>query len=102
MTEHPSRAADFMVRLRKIENVGLKPRDIVVLYAVAGQEGMMGREIAEKLGYSSRSNLQDGFDRLMKGGYMEDRRPHHNQQTPNDFHATPAGVALIAEIVPHG
>lgn len=102
MTKHHSLASDFLVRLRKIENTGLKARDIVVLYAVVSTPGMMGNQIAGKLGYSSRSNLQDGFDRLMKGGFMEDRRPHHNQQTPNDFHATQAGRALIADIVPQG
>lgn len=101
MTEH-SAASDFLVRLRKIENSGLKPRDIVVLYAINGQGGMMGREISDKLAYPSRSHIQDGLERLMKAGYVEDRRPQHNQQTPNDFWITPAGAALVADIVPHG
>lgn len=89
-----------MVRLRKIENAGLKARDIVVLYAIHGQAGMMGREIAQKLGYAHRSQLQDGLNRLTRGGYIEDHRKTHDQQTPNDFHITPAGKILIADIVP--
>lgn len=92
--------SDFFVRLRKIENAGLKLRDIVGLYAIHAQPGIMGQELAKKLGYTSRSNVQDGVARLIKHSYVEDRRLHDNQQTPNDLHITAAGIALLEEIVP--
>lgn len=94
-------ASDFFVRLRKIENAGLKARDIVVLYAIQGEPGIMGRTLAIKLGYASRSNVQDCVARLVKQGFIEDRRRVVNQQTPNDLHILPAGVELLTEIVPH-
>lgn len=90
-----------MVRLRRIENAKLKARDVVVLYAIQRQAGMMGREIAQKLGYQNRSALQHGLNRLLDEKLIEDRRLKHDQQTPNNFHITPAGAALLADIVPH-
>lgn len=102
MTLRPS-VSDFFVRLRKIDNNGLKCRDIVVLYAIWVQPGMMGLEVAKKLGYASRSHIQDSLKRLEMGGHIVDRRPTTGnlQMTPNNFHILPAGIALIADIVPN-
>lgn len=93
-------ASEFFVRLRLIENAKLKPRDIVVLYAIHATPGMMGQELAKKLGYGSRSNVQDCVIRLIKHGYAVDRRLTDNQQTPNDLHCTLAGKVLLSVIVP--
>jgi DNA-binding MarR family transcriptional regulator len=98
---HITKAADFFVRLRRIDNAKLKTRDIVVLAAIKAQPGMMGRELALKLGYATRSNVQDCVARLIKYGYTVDKRATQDQQTPNDLHITDAGTALLAEIVPH-
>ncbi|MBA3831651.1 MAG: hypothetical protein H0X34_07120 [Chthoniobacterales bacterium] len=100
MTMGHSGASEFFVRLRMIENANLKPRDIVVLYAVRATPGMMGLELAKKLGYRSRSNVQDCVIRLVKHGYAVDRRVADTQQTPNDLHCTPAGELLLSDIVP--
>jgi DNA-binding MarR family transcriptional regulator len=91
---------DFFTRLRRIDNHDLKVRDIVILWAIAREPGMMGNEIAAKLGYKSRSNVKICIARLEREGYIEDRRPAINRSTPNDLHITPAGNVLLAEIVP--
>lgn len=91
---------DFLARLKRIDNHDLKVRDVLILWAVAREPGMMGNEIAKKLGYKSRSNVQICIARLIRGSFIEDRRPVANQMTPNDLYATPAGEAFLAEIVP--
>lgn len=99
--DHGTAASAFFVRLRLIEHAKLKGRDIVVLASIQGRPGMNGREIAMKLGYASRSNVQDSIARLIKNGYIDDRRSTQDQQTPNDLHITDAGKQVLADIVPH-
>lgn len=91
---------DFLTRLKKIDEHRLKCRDIFMLWAIAREPGMMGNEISKKLGYPSRSNIQTCIARLIKGGYIEDRRLVIDRMTPNDLHILPAGQAFLAEVVP--
>lgn len=101
MTDHKTPPSiDFLSRLRRIDDRGLKLRDVIVLWAIAREHGMMGKEIAMKLGYKSRSNVQDCFKRLEQHGYIEDRRPVRNQITASDFHVLQKGNDFLAEIVP--
>lgn len=87
---------EFMVKLRIIDRSGLKVRDVIVLWAVREQPGMMGRELAMKIGLESRSNVQDQMARLIARGLIEDRRPTKDQQTPNDLHILDAGRQFLA------
>lgn len=96
----PPPSIDFLARLRKIDAAQLKARDVLVLWAIAREAGMMGREIAMRLGYPSRSHVQLSFDRLIACNFIEDRRPVKNQMTPNDLHILPSGESFLAEIVP--
>lgn len=100
MTKAFTPTMDFLVRLRKIDDAGLKVRDALVLWAIAREPGMMGREVAMKLGYKSRSNVQDCVKRLMIAKFVEDRRPVVNQMTPNDLYILPAGETFLADLVP--
>jgi len=100
VTDHLSPAADFFVRLRKVDDRRLKPRDLMVLWVVAREHGTMGQEVAKKLGYPARSHIQDGIRRLLDQGLMEDRRKTKDQHTPSEFYITDAGTALLADIVP--
>lgn len=93
-------AQEFFVRLRKLEQAKLKLRDIIVLYAIGKNPGIMGQELAKKLGYPSRSSVQDSLNRLLRYGYVEDRRREISQLIPNDLHILPAGEVVIANIVP--
>lgn len=84
-------SVEFMARLRKIDRSGLKVRDVIILWAIRENPGMMGRELSTKIGLESRSCAQDGLQRLMRRGLIEDRRLTFDQRTPNDFHILPAG-----------
>lgn len=95
-----SPTVDFMTRLRKIDAAHLKIRDTMVLWVIAREHGTMGLEVAKKLGYPSRSHIQDGIRRLIDCGFVEDRRPQRNQQTPNELYATEAGNLFLADVVP--
>lgn len=100
MTAELSPTIEFLARLKKIDSAELKVRDILVLWAIAREHGMMGQEIAFKLGYASRSHVQLCFERLIRKGFVEDRRLKHDQQTPNELFILPAGDAFLAEVVP--
>jgi len=100
VTDKISPTVDFFARLRKIDEKKLKLRDTMVLWAVARHHGLMGQEIAKKLGYPSRSHIQDGIRRLLEQGLIEDRRREKNQQTPNQLYITDAGTAFLNETVP--
>lgn len=94
---------DFLMRLHKIDMIGMRTRDIILLWAIARDPGMMGLELARKLGYKSRSNIQDAIARLTALGLIEDRRvviDKHRNRTPNDLHALPAGEKFLTEVVP--
>lgn len=91
---------DFLVRLKTLDRSGLKVRDVLVLWAVSRDDGLMGREVAMKLGYKSRSNVQDCVSRLIDHGMIEDRRTKRNNQTPNDLYILPAGEKFLADVVP--
>ena len=91
---------DFMRRLRIIDNHALKVRDPMVLWAIAREGGMTGREIATKLGYPSRSRIQDGIVRLLKAKMIEDRRVVENQLTPMDLYITPIGEKFLSDVLP--
>lgn len=91
---------DFMVRLKKIDNAALTSRCVMVMWALKTEGGMMGQELAHKLGYKTRSNVQDSIKTLIAAGYIEDRRVKRNNQTPNDLWLLPKGEQFLADIVP--
>lgn len=91
---------DFMLRLKKIDTAGHSVRDIFVLWAVKQEPGLMGNELAHKLGYKTRSNVQNRIGHLINAGLLEDRRAKISQLTPNDLHITPAGEQFLRDVVP--
>jgi len=100
MTAISTAQMDFLVRVKKMDQSGVKPREVLMLWAIAREPGMMGRELAVKLGYASRSNVQIGIRRLLDMGLITDHRTVRNHQTPNDLYITPAGETFIAGLVP--
>lgn len=91
---------DFLLRLKKLDGTSLSPRCIIVLWALKVEGGQMGQELAHKLGYKTRSNLQDTIRTLINEGYIEDRRVKMNNQTPNDLWILPKGEQFLADVVP--
>lgn len=96
-----STVQDFMIRLRKLDNAKLTPREVLLMWAISREPGMMGYELAKKLGYPSRSMVQIGIRRLVDFGFIEDRRPViRNRKIPNDLYIAPAGEKFLADLVP--
>ncbi len=95
---------EFLLSMRRLDNMALTPRDIILLWAIDRQPGMMGKEMSDKLGYSSRSIVQNRIRILLQRGLIEDRRPDHSirqaHATPNKLHITEAGQKCLSEIVP--
>lgn len=100
MTERHPGVETLFVTLRKIEHAGITGRDLIILYLIGRQPGIMGNEITKKLGYASRSNIQDNMRRLERLGLTQDRRVRQDRSTPNDWHITPAGELLLDDILP--
>lgn len=91
---------DFLVRMRKLDRSKLTPRDVVLMWAIREIPGIMGRELAMKVGVKTRSAVQFGIARLIRRGLIEDRRVKLHNLTPNDLHITAAGVAFLEDLVP--
>jgi DNA-binding MarR family transcriptional regulator len=89
---------EFMAKLRKIDRSGLKVRDVIVLWAIRKQPGMMGRELALRIGLESRSNVQDQIARLLLNEMIEDRRLTKDQKTPNDLHILQKGRDFLGQL----
>lgn len=97
-----SPVVDFLVRLRRIDQTGLKARDILILYTVISNPGISGIDITHKLGYGERSHIQSALYRLCDLGYMEDRRSPERRRKANPamFHPLPAGIELWERLRP--
>lgn len=91
---------DFLIRLRRIDRAKVTPRDVIVMWAIREIPGVMGRELATKVGVKSRSGIQNGILRLIRMGLIEDRRIKLTNLTPNDLYITQAGCDFLDYIVP--
>lgn len=96
----PSPTADFLVRLRKIDMHGLTHRDVIILYTIMKTPGSSGIEVADKIGLKNRSSVALNITRLIRCGFIEDRREMARKASPAVLHALPAGVAFWDEIKP--
>lgn len=94
--DHP----ELLICLRKIENAGMVGRDLVMLYAIGRQPGMMGLQLAKKLGYERRGSVHVNLRRLERLGFIEDRRTTQDKGTPNNLHITEAGEKILTDILP--
>lgn len=95
-----SPTVDFMVRLKLIERNQHSVRDVLILWAVQREPGLMGLELARVLGYRTRSHVQARIGHLILFGLLEDRRKKLNSLTPNDLYITAAGEKFLREVVP--
>lgn len=102
MTNEQARSAtvDFLVRLRKVDQRQLTGRDVLVLYTIISNPGIMGVEVANKLGLGNRSNVSSNIHRLCRGSYIEDRREKARKANPAILHVLPAGLEFWDEIKP--
>lgn len=91
---------DFLVRLRKVDLRGLTVRDVLVLYVIIGHPGCSGIEVSNKLGIKDRSAIASNIWRLIREGYIEDRREEQRKANPAILHPLPHGLDFWDEIKP--
>lgn len=96
----PEPTRDFLVRLRKIDLHGLTHRDVIILYTIIGQPGISGVEICDKIGLKNRSSVALNITRLIRCGFIEDRREMARKAAPAILHPLPPGIAFWDEIKP--
>lgn len=90
---------DFMLKLRRIDDMKVIARDVLILWACRAKPGMMGMELALSLGYASRSVVQTRIRILCEMGLLDDRRKIRGPKTPNDLHITAAGSKFLDELL---
>lgn len=93
---------EFLLRLRKIDKSGLTCRDILLLYTIIANPGINGWDAGRKIGVAERSSVTFGMNRLIKRGFIEDRREQNlvGKGVPNRLYALPAGVEFWNDLKP--
>lgn len=102
MTKHilPNVTVDFLVRLHRIDKRTLTCRDVLVLYTVIESPGISGKEISTKLGLDNRSAIASNITRLIREGYIEDKREQRRKANPAILHVLPLGMEFWDDIKP--
>ncbi len=95
----------FMIGLNIIDEACVAPRDVLMMWAIRAEPGLMGKELARKIGKSERAHIQENAKRLIRYGMIEDRRPQNlnpssNRRVPNDFHITQKGSDFLDSLFP--
>lgn len=98
MTSKPE-IVTFMVRLHKIVRAGLRARDAMLLYTIMVNPGVNGKDLGRKLGIPERSHIDFGIKRLIRVGFVEDRREEVRKANPNLLYVTPAGSAFWDDLM---
>ena len=96
----PGATGAFLIRLRKIDMHGLTIRDPIILYAIIVSPGISGMEIVKKIGLKDHSSVALNIQRLIRCGFIEDRREMARKAAPAILHPLPAGIAFWDEIKP--
>lgn len=89
---------DLMVKMRKIDAAGLTQRDVLVIWCVKENPGIEGILLSQKLGFKSRSNVQTNIFRLIRLGFIEDRRAVAAKTVPNILHLLPKGEEFWSDL----
>lgn len=92
--------ADFLSRLKKLDNLKAPPRDVMLLYTIISNPGISGKEASQKLGIPHRSGVQLCLRRMYKRNWIEDRRLVARKASPVRLYVLPAGLAFWEEIKP--
>lgn len=100
MEIHLNPTVTFLVKLRQIDKSECTVRDILVLYTIINNPGIMGVDVANKLGLKNRSAIQSSVARLIREGMIEDRRERALKANPSILHALQHGIDLWNEIKP--
>ena len=91
---------ELLLRLRKIDKSGLTARDVLLLCTIISNPGINGWDAGRKIGLAERSSVTFGMNRLIKHGFIEDRREQNlaGKGVPNRLYALPAGIEFWNEL----
>jgi DNA-binding MarR family transcriptional regulator len=92
----------YLVSLHKIDAIGIKARDVIILYSIISNPGINGKDLATKLAIPERSHIQHALYKLEKLGYIIDERlpEHRRKANPAIFRPTDQGIALWNDLKP--
>jgi DNA-binding MarR family transcriptional regulator len=91
---------DFLMRLKAMDEQYLDPRDILCLYTIICKPGIHRDALAKTLGLNAGANVLTNVRRLIKRGFIEDRRDESRRANPSLFYALPAGVTYWLALKP--
>lgn len=99
---HKNRNLDFLVRLRQLDILYVTPRDVLALAAIIGAPGISMTDLCNTVGVPNVSLIRSNINRLIRWGYVEDRRKPEkvNHGVPYNLHPLPAGIAFWNTIRP--
>lgn len=95
-----ARTLEFLMRLKKIDVAKMTVREVMCLYMIIGIPGMSRTDLAKALGLNAEVNVLYTIKRLVRRGFVEDRRPESRRAVPAMLYALPAGVEFWESLKP--
>lgn len=89
----------LMVKMKMLDKAELVPRDILSIWFIHDNPGTNGTDLFRKLGYPTRSAVQSSVNRIVREGYVDDRRVRVAKMIPNILHLTPKGLKFYQEFI---
>lgn len=89
---------EVLTLLRGFDLIGCRPRDILMLAAIADNPGISSNLLYQKIGQVSRTTTVFGLKRLLDWGLIEDRRNKAKKAHSSFFYVTESGEAALADL----
>jgi len=86
--------------LALLDRSRLTPRDVRILDCVRHHPGCCGKDLVTYLKLPGRSSVQANIPKLIRWGYLEDRRRREGNAIPSQLHLTMEGLEYILDLVP--
>lgn len=102
ITLSQSPTVDFLMRMKYMDQNFVTPRDVMCLYVIITKPGLSRQDLCDAIGLNAISNVFSNINRLMRWGYIEDRRKVVRQSCPSMLHPLPAGIEFWENIRPKG
>jgi hypothetical protein len=97
-----SPTVDFLMRLKQMDSEQVTTRDVLCLYSIISRPGMTREDLRATLNLNAGVNVLSNINRLIRWGYIEDRRTSARKAIPSILHATKAGIDFWHRIKPKG
>lgn len=88
------------MRLKHMDDNFVTTRDVLCLYSIIHKPGMSRQDLCDVLGLNTTSNVLSNINRLIRWGYIEDRRGQTRKAIASILHATPDGIEFWENIKP--